>query len=378
MRVLKIIHLLFFISVLLSCNYSAKQLKEDDNARTIIDFANRKVVIPDTIKKVVCIRPGCMRLVLMAGGINQISGIEENESMGATFTHSLAYPELSNIDIIGPRFGGDHELIIINNPDLIFSSSTTSEAADALQEKLKIPIIVLEGGDFGENYWKFCKSLEIIGETLGTSEHVDSVLTYIENEKNDMKHRIEGKKVYNGYVGAFTYKGERDLTATDPYYPSFSFIGIHNVASDIDSTIVSPITGTFVDYEQIVEWNPDFIFVDRGGVAKADDCFRNKRQINNLLKAYRDNQIYVIWPYNNYHNNFEVILLNAWYMGKCIYPDVFEDISIRDKGNEMFTAYYGKPIFDEMEDFWGPYQQLDYQLPNTSPIIWKSIHQEVK
>ncbi len=377
MRTLKIIHFLLVILLLFSCNNSAKVQQADSDAREIIDFANRKVILPDSIKRVVCIRPGALRLVLMAGGIDYISGIEENEGAKANYTHTYAYPELINKEIIGPRFGGDNELLFANNPDVIFSSSTTAEAANALQAKLNIPVVVLEGGDFGKNYSKFCKSLGIIGNVLGTTNHVDSLIDYLENEKQEIKRRVANEKPYNAYVGAITYKAERDLTATDPYYPSLSMIGVHNVASEIDSSIVSPITGTFVDYEQIIEWNPDFIFVDRAGIAKADESFRNKRQVNNLLKAYTDNKIFVIWPYNNYHNNFEVSLLNAWYMAKCIYPKAFEDISIQDKGNEMFMMYYGKPIFGKMEELWGEYQQLDYQSPNANKKIWKSVHNPI-
>ena len=67
MRILKIIHFLLVILLLFSCNNSAKVQQADSDAREIIDFANRKVRLPDSIKRVVCIRPSALRLVLMAG-----------------------------------------------------------------------------------------------------------------------------------------------------------------------------------------------------------------------------------------------------------------------------------------------------------------------
>lgn len=364
------------ISSILLCFCSNKHNTSiDNNSRTIIDFTNRTVQVPDTVARVVCIRPGCIKLVIMAGGINHISGIEDTEKGKLKFIHTIAYPELLEKEVIGPRFGGDNELIYSNHPDVIFMSTTTAEAADALQAKLNIPVIVIEGGDFGSNYWKFCKSMGIIGNVLGTTQQVDTLLSYINNEKIELNTMTSGLDKVNAYIGAITYKGERDLTATDPYYSSLQFINVHNVASEIDSSIVSPITGTFIDYEQIIKWNPDFIFVDRGGVAKADECFMNKPQLNNLLKAYRNSDIYVVWPYNGYHHNYDVLLLNAWYMAKCIYPSKFKDVSMRNKGNELFTMFYGKPIYDELCNEWSKYQQLDYQSKNINKTEWHSLNE---
>ena len=347
--------------------------KEETNSREITDFQGRKVLIPDTINRIICIRPGCVRLVTMGGGISFISGVEEGEISDARFTHTKAFPEIKQLDVIGPRFGGDPELILGNAPDLIFMTTTTADAADALQEKLRIPVVTLEAGDLGNNYDQFCHSLQLIGEVLGTTTHTDSLLAYIEDQKQQLRGRIPDSDGVKTYIGAITYKGERDLTATDPYYPALTFIGTENVAAGVDSSKVSPITGTFVDFEQIIQWDPDYIFVDRGGVALVDRDFRTRPAIGALLKAYRDNQIYMVWPYNNYHNNFEVMLLNAWYMGKCIYPESFADVNIRDKGNEIFYQCYGVPIFDEMEEYWGSYRQLDYSKPPAESTTVKSL-----
>ena len=293
MKYIKLIYIILYSLLLCSCSNKHGTFN-DKNTREIIDFANRTVLVPDTVTRVVCIRPGCIKLVIMACGIHHISGIEDTEKGKLKFVHTIAYPELLEKDIIGPRFGGDDELIYANHPDVVFMSTTTAEAANALQAKLNIPVVVIEGGDFGANYWKFCKSLSIIGDVLGTSQQVDTLLAYIDHQKKELHQKTSQLDKVNAYVGAITYKGERDLTATDPYYSSLSFINAYNVASEIDSSIVSPITGTFIDYEQIIKWNPDFIFVDRGGVAKADQFFKNKPQLNNLIKAYRNCDIYVV------------------------------------------------------------------------------------
>ena len=68
-------------------------------------------------------------------------------------------------------------------------------------------------------------------------------------------------------------------------------------------------------------------------------------------------------------------MLNAWYMAKCIYPNELLEVSIRDKGNELFTQYYGVPIYDKLNDEWGAYQQLNYQSAEGDKTEWKSLNE---
>ena len=91
----KIKHLLLpcLLVLILGVNCQ-KQKATTTNSRQITDLANRSVLVPDTVQRVVCIRPGAVHLVTMAGGFDFISGIENNETGKANFTHTLAYPQI--------------------------------------------------------------------------------------------------------------------------------------------------------------------------------------------------------------------------------------------------------------------------------------------
>lgn len=154
------------------------------------------------------------------------------------------------------------------------------------------------------------------------------------------------------------YKGLKGITSTDPYYAAFGFLGVDNVASAIDSAYVSPITGTYIDWEQLVDWDPEVIFIDRSGWPLVNEDFKNREKLNQLLAAYRNQQVYALWPYNNNHTNFEVMLINAWYAGKILFPDQFQDISLRDKADEILVEFVGQPIGQELRTKWGDYENL--------------------
>ena len=45
----------------------------------------------------------------------------------------------------------------------------------------------------------------------------------------------------------------------------------------------------------------------------------------------KNKQIYTLWPYNNHHSNFDVMLVNAWYAGKVLFTEHFGEITMRGK-----------------------------------------------
>ena len=304
--------------------------------------------------RVVCIRSSAIRLVTYAGGAPYICGVEEQETRENEFTHTFAHPGLARKPIIGPGMGGDPELIMMAHPDVIFMSSTTVGDADELQQRTGIPVFTIEYGDIGRNRTTFYKSLRQIGEVLHTGKQVDSLIGFVERQVADLQNRTAGEdKSRKVYVGGISYKGQKGITSTDPYYAAFGFLGVDNVASRLDSAYVSPITGTYIDWEQLMDWNPDVIFVDLGGWALVKEDFRTRPGLNKLLKAYREKQIYSVWPYNNHHSNFEVMLVNAWYAGKTLFPERFADISMEEKTNEIMTRFVGAPIAPQLIGCWG-------------------------
>lgn len=348
---------IFLLLLVFGCN--AKSGKNVASTRKVTDALGREVIIPDTVNRVVCIRASAIRLVTYAGGVPFICGVEEQETRENVFTHLLAYPELGEKPVIGPQMGGDAELMMSVHPDVIFMSSTTTGDADDLQRRTGIPVITLEYGDIGPKRNTFYASLRLIGEVLHTGKRVDSLITYTEDQIAELQQRTQQKgKSKRVYVGGIAYKGLKGITSTDPYYAAFGFLGVDNVASAIDSAYVSPISGTYIDWEQLADWDPEVIFIDCSGWPLVYEDFKNREQLNQLLTAYRNQQIYSLWPYNNNHTNFEVMLINAWYGGKVLFPGQFQDISMTDKTDEILVEFVGQPIGQKLRKKWGDYQNL--------------------
>lgn len=359
-------NLFWLFCLVICCSCITKQEKHAGGIRVLTDALGREVILPDTVHRVVCIRASAIRLVTYAGGAPYICGVEEQETRENEFTHLFAHPELKQKKVIGPSMGGDPELILTVQPDVVFMSSTTVEDADALQQRTGIPVFTLEYGDIGRNREIFYRSLRSIGKVLGTEIQVDSLIRYTDRQVAELSRRAAAAgKSCRVYVGGISYKGQKGITSTDPYYAALDFLGVCNVASVIDSTFVSPITGTYIDWEQLADWNPQVIFIDIGGWPLVREDFRTRTGLNELLTAYRDRRVYTLWPYNNNHTNFEVMLINAWGMGKVLFPEQFSDISVLGKADEILTMYVGQPVADSLVRCWGPYRNVFEDLSVT-------------
>jgi iron complex transport system substrate-binding protein len=310
----------------------------------------REVWVPDSVCRVVGLKSGCVRLIAMAGGADRISGIEMNEAARSNYPHSIAFPEIRQRPVIGPPFGGDRELLALHAPDVIFLSCTGAHEADALQQRLGIPVVCLDYGDLGAGLGTLFHALHLVGTVLHTTAHTDSVEHLIHSHISQMRTlsaRIHTPR--QAYVGGIAYKGARGLASTDPYYPALRFAGGVNVAAEVDSAIVSAIHGTTVSLEQLLLWNPPHIFVDASGWALVEEEAARHRTLFGLLTAFDEGRVHRLFPYHNYHANYECMLLNGWIIGKTMYPEAFDSVDVAQKGRELMRGIYGRDCYDELE-----------------------------
>ena len=121
----------------------------------------------------------------------------------------------------------------------------------------------------------------------------------------------------------------------------------------------------FVDKEQILVWNPDFIFVDAGNRLILDRDFEKNRDFYHLLKAAGAGRTLSLLPYNYYNTNIELALLNAYFVGKSLYPDRFKDISLENKAREIMETFLGIRPDREIP----AYRKL--RFPASGPVEWE-------
>lgn len=337
--------LLIIVFSFICCNNQGRAEQSDPDI-VVTDMLGRKVTVPANIDKVVALRAGALRLLVYMDAADMIAGVEENEKRSSR-PYLLAFPELMKLPSVGPQMGGDPELIVAAQPDVIFISYSTVGEADALQQKTGIPVVAIDCPDLQVNSNGLFDSFSLIGKILHKKNRADSLIKGISSmieELNTRTSSIKPEDKPGVYVGGVAYSGAHGIASTHGAFAPFLFVNANNVVSGKQNIVSSHVKGTNIDIEQLLLWNPDIIFIDESGYSLALQDINNQPALKKSLDAIRNNQLYCLLPYNNYATNYEFVLLNAWFAGKIIYPQQFEDIDIETKASEVLTLFFNKPV----------------------------------
>jgi len=359
----------------------------DNYPRTIVDSAGREVTFYKPSERIVPMGPDSARLVIALGlGDKIIAGEECVRNcicpMSSTTTSSdvfdigcmncfgtLLEGRLDELPVIATRYETYYEQIASLEPDLIITSSE-SEASE-LENKVGCLCVVASGRGWTYSYdveSGLYSQIEVMGTLLDREDEAEELIGFVQSKVNMIKlvtdslDESEKPTVYFASRGAtqgfYDPKEGRDFTRTEPKYEPLEIAGGTNVADEAEGSTIN------VGIEQIIAWDPDYIFVS---------CYssENKDSIDFILTS-PDLQSIAAVQNGNVYNCFyphcrgcppDRNLFNMIYMAKLLHPEEFKDIDLGDEGNEIFKTFLGVDgVFTEFADYliW-PREYLDSQ-----------------
>ncbi|MDA3817948.1 MAG: iron ABC transporter substrate-binding protein [Prolixibacteraceae bacterium] len=348
MKKLLFILFVFVQTLFLSCNNQQNQ--KASNTRVFTDVLGRQVALPDTLTRIVGVRASALRMLLYMDAADKIAGIEDIEHRNDR-PYVLAHPELLELPTIGPMMGGDAELILKARPEAIFMTYATIEDADRLQRQTGIPVVAIDATEFGTARDTLFSTFKLLGKILHKKARTDSLIHFINQnitELNQRTHDIPDELKPDVYIGGVPYSGAHGITSTQPYYPPFMFLNAKNVAAQISKEMYSHVRGTYIDKEQLMLWNPEYLFIDESGLFLVKNDLLPANTLTQNLDVIQNGNTHVVMPYNNYATNYELVLTNAWYIGKVLYPERFSDINIKEKTDEITRMFLNAEMYDTL------------------------------
>ncbi len=110
---------------------------------------------------------------------------------------------------------------------------------------------------------------------------------------------------------------------------------------------------TLLDAEQVLAWDPAYIFLDAAG----KDIWQQEltRPAFQALTTSRKNHVFSVLPFNWHTINYEHLLCNTWFIGKIVYPEGFADVDIEKRSAEIIQYFYSTDIFDEVKKTYDPF-----------------------
>ena len=325
---------------------------------TVTDAFGREVSIPENPEKIAVVGSGSMRYFVYLGiDLDDVCAVDYQDSKlnKQTFNlrpYSLANPEILEIPEVGAAKGVvDNEKLLMSGADILFmggASSSNAEDANEIQEKTGIPVVMFYTGNYVTDAEKIQDTLLMLGEILGKEQRAKDLIAYFDAVEADLKKRVAGLSVGESvYIGGVAYNGYHGLDGTDPTYYPFAVLNIKNAAGEVSS--VSQTGYAQISKEKLLEWDPDFIIVDLSTIQAAEGGalveLKNDPSYRELT-AVKNSMVYTVNPHTSMNVNHETTLANAYFIGKLLYPEQFEDIDPVKKADEIYTFVVGEPVFD--------------------------------
>lgn len=345
---------------------------------TVTDMIGREVtIVPGSYKRVVCIGAGALRMYSYIGDTALLCGVEDIDNTtleerpkmfdAVARPYVLAYGDvfstLPSCGVGGPMAqAAEAEKILSCNPDIVISEFEDVEKEDALQAQLGVPVITLKTGSRGVFDEAFAESLTLLGTVFGEEEKAAALVSFVEAEAAEISARtadIADEDKPGVYVCGLGNWGTTDHLMTAENYVSFEVANVRNVLSGTGTQGVQPIEEeTFVALGEEM----DIIIMDAAAVKNIAPLYQEDPAMFDTCKAWQDGEVYLEMAYNAYYTNFEIALINTWFIAKTVYPELFADIDLTAKTNEVTEMFLGKPLAEETfacPSSFGGYQKID-------------------
>jgi iron complex transport system substrate-binding protein len=353
------IYFLAISSMLIFGSCAQSKAKSDGKKREVTDSFGRRVIVSDTIRNIITMKAGALRMICYMGVQNKVKYIEKND-ITRKVPYMMANPQLKNLEVLGVGNNFDTESLAMSTADVIIATYMTAAEADALQSKINKPVFLLQYGDMGTNIYKFYNSLKVLGTLFYRSERADSLVQFIQETQNELKKRSgQNIRKTSAYIGGIAFNGAQGITSTRAQYPPFLFLDIHNDVDDLKGSLESIGDGQknmLIDPEQILLWNPKYLFLDAAGSEIWSTEIDGPTY--SQLGCLRNNQVFSVLPFNWHSINYENLLCNAWFVGKTIYPESFADIDVETESRKIYRFFLGQDVYDDMNKLYKPFQNI--------------------
>ncbi len=309
----------------------------DREALTVRDSLGRIVVLPGTAEKVLSLQPEITRIVAALGAGERLIGadyfvLKHDHLFPIVFPGARDLPAVSNTSE-----NMNFEMVLRLDPDIVFVSPTELQMVDALQGKLKRPVVAFASMGSLEG---LVEEIFLVGRILGrearAAELAADFRARLASIRGALRALPEEKKprVFLSFWGS--------LTRTPVVYEPVDAAGGINCAAGMLPAGLGTVA-TVAQAEQILAWRPDIILVQgsyppRERAVTTEGILRDRRF--GSLPAVRDRRVYYTFGFW-YWWDPALVLVETIYLAHLFHPDAIGPLDLDKEADAIFKKYYG-------------------------------------
>lgn len=313
--------------------------EEAKEGRTITDMMGREVELPNEVDTIFCIEPmSAITLYTvapqkLAGWSYQLNNFEEN----------YIVPEYRDLPVYGMGGSINYEAVLSAEPDIALITGTLGdglvEKAEKFAEKLGVPVIILDN-----KLTEAPSVYTLLGEITGETEQAKALSDYAVEALGSVTEPSDKVTIYyaNGIESLDTSaKGTAASQLFDIVYAE----NVCELPSESGDRIA-------VTKEHIINWNPQFIFVNGepsqglSGSSAAKDILSDPQYEN--VQAVKDGNVISVpkapfaWVDRPRSTN---LLIGIRWLGSMLYPDLYSFTN--DDIKEFYSLFYHLDLTDD-------------------------------
>jgi len=317
------------------------------DGETVTDMLGREVVLPAESQedlRIVCVSAGALRMTCYYGCIDRVVGVDAYDAgavgSAANYcmaTYRVAYDGIAGIENVGSY--DNTEAIRGTGANLIITSERDVSVVNSIQTATRIATIAINVDLEMDDIKAMNAQFEMLGKVFCDSGRADELKNGISDlleELAEYRNRIPEEDRRTAYVGGMFYYMQGGLYKTTGNYLAFDLAGVENVMPPNPSGNKQPYD---TDVEDVMAADPDYMFVDCMTYSASKAAYeKDKRSLGNIT-AIEDEDVYTTLVYKYYGTNWETQLMNVFYVGSVVYPEVF-GYEISEKADGILRLFF--------------------------------------
>lgn len=324
-KYLALIMILALVLGLCACSNTAKQDENSSEVRTVTDMSGTEVKLPATVDKYAVAWAGITDIVAMYDGVNHLVAYPEKSTSFSMYTNM--YPDLKD-KICLPDEGISAEAVLESGAQVVFLKESDDES---LVNKLRESGVAVIDCEF-KDYEGLEKVVKLVADVFGTKEaqakaneyckYLDSSVEYVNSKTENLEE--------DDRVSAIVIKDTKNYSA----YGSTRYTGkwVEMCGANYSMVNEDAYANVNLTQEQILEYNPDFIFF---AMPEQADKFLEDSTWKELKAVKEENVFNIPSGLNTWSNSgAESALIFKWAFAK-MYPSLSDDFDAK-----IVTSYY--------------------------------------
>lgn len=319
--------------------------------RNIVDQLGRSVTIPDIVNRVVVLQHQTLNILVQLDAQKRVVGVLDTwkKDLGEGFVQLM--PTVDTLPTPGGLTSVNIEALAKLKPEVVFVTNYAPKEMIDQITRAGFPVVAISLRDDKKNQNALNPTMKssqenaiyteglfhgirLIGEVVGEEKNANDLIAWVQKDRAIVKEHLKDIKPEHRVRA---YMANPDLVT----YGSGKYTGVMFDQAGAVNVAAQSLKGyKQVSMEQVIQWNPEVIFVQNRFPQVIDEIKKNPAW--KVIDAVKNNRIYLMPQYAKAwgYPQPEAMALGELWLAQKLYPEQFKDVDLSERVNAYYQRFY--------------------------------------